>query len=252
MQTLFRKTLSLVSLLAFGAALLCTPEPAAAQATTTKTTFSATVASTDQFVNVTSATGLTGLGSLGQTTSYLYADHELMGVLSIAGTYIGVERAVVGKQSGHTTSALVWLGPANYFRPGGSGDPYGSCVQASLTNLPRISVDTGHIMHCFSTSSTATGQWGPLDPGAGATMGGTSASVAGAQPVLGTSYTISGVNAITSFLLPVGFQPGACLTIIPSGNFTTTATNNIAKATTAVTAKALSMCYDGTNLFPSY
>jgi len=222
------------------------------QATTSKTTFSAAVGRNDQFVTVASATGITGPNSLNTPTTYLYADHELMAVLSVNGTYIGVERASSGKQTGHTTSAVVWLGPANYFRPAGSGDPYGSCVQSNEINLPRISVDTANIMHCFATSATATGQWGPLDPAAGTTLGGTSASVAGAQPVLGTTYSISGTNAITSFLLPTGFAPGACLTIIPTAAFTTTATNNIAKASTAVANKTLFMCYDGTNLNPSY
>jgi len=129
------------------------------QATTSSTTFSTAVGSADQFVVVASATGISAPGPNNATATILYADKEEMRVTSVSGTYIGVERGADGtKQTSHSTSAVVWLGPPNYFRAAGSGDPAGSCTSTLLTNLPRISVDTGNIWTC-PTSGPSSGQW---------------------------------------------------------------------------------------------
>jgi hypothetical protein len=74
----------------------------------------------------------------------------------------------------------------------------------------------------------------------------TVASVAGAQPIPGPVSKISGTNAITSFTFTgngaiglngaatVNSSNGAEFCIIPTGVFTTTATNNIGAATTSI------------------
>lgn len=68
---------------------------------------------------------------------------------------------------------------------------------------------------------------------------------------------ITGTAAISTITAPTGFtgtNRGGCLTLIPDGLWTTTTSDNIALATTAVVSKALTMCYDaGTSKwYPSY
>ena len=62
---------------------------------------------------------------------------------------------------------------------------------------------------------------------------------------------ISGTNAITAWGNPTPDFVGT-ICIIPDAAFTTTATNNIAKATTAVANKALFITFDGSLWYPSY
>jgi hypothetical protein len=62
---------------------------------------------------------------------------------------------------------------------------------------------------------------------------------------------MTGTNAITAWGIPVGCnatpQGGCSFTIIPDAAFTTTATNNIATAVTAVANLAMTWTWDPTN-----
>lgn len=65
---------------------------------------------------------------------------------------------------------------------------------------------------------------------------------------------VSGTAAIDAIIVPLWMEGGAQITLIPLGAFTTTTSNNIALASTAVVNRALIMTYDaGTaKWYPSY
>lgn len=65
-------------------------------------------------------------------------------------------------------------------------------------------------------------------------------------------HHVSGTAEIATITVPTNFY-GGCITLIPDGVFTTTATGgNISLASTGVPNKALLMCYDGVKWNPSY
>lgn len=119
------------------------------QATTTSTTFSLAVAYGDSVVNVTSATGMSAPVQ-GAFQTLLYVDKEAMGVMSINGTSISVQRGLDGtKQSAHATSAPVWIGAPNYFSL--NSDPTGACTSTNEAALPRFFEMSGNGWTCPST-----------------------------------------------------------------------------------------------------
>ncbi len=126
------------------------------QVATVSTTFSTAVAYNATTVNLTSATGVTGLNQ-GAFTTMLYVDRELMGVISISGTAAVVQRGADGtKQSAHNTAAFVWVGPPNYFSL--NSDPIGTCVRANEVALPRFYEMSGNGFDCPAAGPRAN-QW---------------------------------------------------------------------------------------------
>ncbi len=126
------------------------------QVATVSTTFATAVSYNATTVNLTSATGVTGLNQ-GAFTTMLYVDRELMGVISISGVAAVVQRGADGtKQSGHAITATVWLGPPNYFSL--NSDPAGVCVAANEVALPRFYEMSGNGWTC-PTAGPRSGQW---------------------------------------------------------------------------------------------
>lgn len=83
----------------------------------TATTLNAAATSSQTFVSVTSATGITAPNNqTGSGITYLYVDQELMAVVSVAGTIIGVVRAVGGTLAqAHVLNSQVQIGlPADF------------------------------------------------------------------------------------------------------------------------------------------
>lgn len=260
-MTLFNRSIAFALV-----AILSLVGSAFGQTAMTSTTLSTAITTTSSnAIVVASATGITAPtnpaanGSIGgpQTSALtvLMVDKEAMRVTSINGTTIYVQRGFQSVATSHLSGATVWVGPASYY---GAYVPSGSCTPNLLQVLPRIvlagtspNAGTGDKYTCYSTAAGTSGQWARLgDPYA--YYGGSQASIAGAQPVTGSMFGVSGTAAITSFTLPTGFSAGMCFIIIPSAAFTQTATNNIGLATTGVVGKALWECYDGTKVWPSY
>lgn len=220
------------------------------------TTLSSAVTATDNVINVTSATNMVAPGtgsSSAPTGSQLYVvapgnpRGETMFVRSISSTAITVTRGRTGIRSGFPSGSLVLFGPPTWFK---DYDPSGSCTAANTFVTPWVNVLTGAQWLCSTiTLSWVPGWQNPLPPGATAAV----ASVAGATAINGPLQHITGTNAITSFTMGVGWN-GSGFCVIPDAAFTTTATNNILKASTAVAAKTLCWAYDNTNagFTPSY
>jgi hypothetical protein len=193
-------------------------------------------------------------------TSY---NGEAVFVNSVNGTTIGVTRGYNGtKSSKHISGAIVFAGPPPAFH---QVDPSGEAIvvkgTASCTNepyTPYINYLSGHVWLC----STITNSWVPGFFNTAAVPGVTTAVASAAGQVLpsGPLFHITGTAAITGFTSATGMGGlatstiGAPFCVIPDGAFTTTATNNIAKASTAVVDRPLCFTFDQTQklYMPSY
>lgn len=223
------------------------------QTALTSTTVTSVLTANQNVIPVASASGITAMGAQGQYTTLLYIDHELIGVRSISGLNLTVDRglspAPVGEASRttHRNAARVWIGPPAAFT---SAEPYGQCVRSSLVYVPVIVVSTGHKFDCLGL--TTAGAYARTDAPGTPVLGATVASAAGVLSLNATIATVSGTAAITGITVPAGFEPGMTITIIPSGAFTWTTATNIAVAGTAVVNRAIVFTWSGTAWIPSY
>lgn len=120
--------------------------PAAyAQVALPQTTLAAAITSeVSQTVVVTSASGMTA------GTTLLVVDRESMLVNAINGTILTVQRgAAQSKTSKHLNSAVVFNGPAKYFKTGPI-DLTGACTRSEIPALPRINTQTGTVSDCLA------------------------------------------------------------------------------------------------------
>jgi len=134
-------------------ALFAVP-PASAQTILTQTTLAAAVTSTSQtFVTVSSATGITA-----NSTVLFVADGlgELLFVNSVNGTTIGVTRGSNGSQaaSTHASGALVFVAPPYAIA---TQAPTGSCTRSNQLYLPVIALGVGGAES--SIADCVGGQW---------------------------------------------------------------------------------------------
>lgn len=95
---------------------------------------------------------------LGAFQTELFVDAELIGVTSLNGTTLTVQRGLEGTpQTPHASGAVVWWGPPNYFSLS-VGNPSGACTASNVTSLPRFYVFTGQGWTC-PTSGARSGLW---------------------------------------------------------------------------------------------
>lgn len=212
----------------------------------TQTTLSASVASADRTINVTSATGINA-PSQGTVGSQLYVISpgnnrgETMLVQTVVGTVIGVARGRTGNAGSIPNGALVMIGLPNWYR---SYDPAGGCVTASTYISPHVNVLTGAEFLCSPITLSWVAGFGNFasPPAVTAAV----ASAAGAITPSGPLFHVTGALAITGFTLAIG-QVGGTFTIIPDGTFTWTTAGNIGIAGTAVVNRPLTFTWDATN-----
>lgn len=248
---------------------------ASAQTSLTQTTLSSAVAvgpsgaqsglasgSYQTLVTIASGTGV-NLAINGQPTTLLYIGSELMGILTNpTGTTYSVLRGLQGtKIAPHPSGDMVLLetsvspGLGGYSGSGGfqNNDPplNGQCTGTNTLVTPWVNVLTGAQWICSSITTT----WVPgfNNPLATSMPEVTTAvaSAAGQITPSGPFFHITGALAITGFLVPVGCnatpEGGCSFTVIPDAAFTTTATNNIATAVTAVANLPITWRWDATN-----
>jgi hypothetical protein len=211
------------------------------------------------FITVASATGMIGINpNLGVTLSQpsqtmLYVDREAMLVQAVNGLQLTVVRGYNGTvATPHSNGAMVLAGSQRFFYtndPGGQNNATGSianvpCVLANVVASPWVNIRTGYQWYCNANSLVWTpGFNNPMLP-LGASQA-TVASAAGAVNVGGPVFKVSGALAITSWTFTGNQNIGvagaatansqtAQFCIIPTGAFTTTATNNIGVAYAAV------------------
>ena len=147
---------------------------------------------------------------------------------------------------------MVLAGAPRFFYnydPGGTPTVQGSfsnvpCVLAATLVSPWVNIRSGYQYYCNANSLTWTPGFNNPSLPLGASQA-TVSSVAGATNVGGPVFKVSGTNAITSWTFTgnqnIGLAGAATVNnqlgqfcVIPTGAFTTTATNNIGTASTAV------------------
>lgn len=258
--------------------MLCPALASAQQNTLVQTTLSAAVAApsnpnsppiTPVLVQVASATGITGISLNatstlgGQNQWIIYVDREAMAVVSVSGTSLQVLRGWNGTlASAHASGQMVLYGRAPWFyvtdpgvpSNGGLGVSHLPCTSTTVYVTPWLNIKSGAQWLCSSVSSTYEPGWNNSLADSHSGDFGTSAAATGAQTIPGPFFRLSGTNAITIFTIPVGFNATAVgsgsFCVYPTGAFTTTATSNIASATTAVAGKTLCFTWNpGTSLF---
>lgn len=255
------------------AAVICLSFSAFGQTALVQTTLSAAMqSSSTTTVAVASATGIAA-GSILYIEDGTAYNGEAMFVNSVSGTTLGVTRGYSGTAANpHISGALVFVSPAastglpafyTYDPAGAAPFVNGTSSCSNTAETPWINVRTGNQWLC----STVSLSWVPgffnfeAPPGVTTAV----ASVAGVTAVSGPLFHVTGTNAITAWGSSttrgsVGQGGGTSDTIgsafcvIPDAIFTTTATNNIALASTAVVNKTLCFTYDQTNkkYVPSY
>jgi len=137
-----KNTIRLIGLLALAASL------ALGQTALTKTTFSTAITANADFVTVASATGITAPTTSSQTA--LYAGQEIMRVISVSGTRIGVLRGIETRRQKHASGAAVYAGPPDGFAatPPAENAP---CTVAEQPYRPLIVPATGDFFDCDGT-----------------------------------------------------------------------------------------------------
>ncbi len=225
--------------------------------TLTQTSLSGAVTANATVVTVASATGIS-VGNVlsGTVGTQLYVvdigqqKGEVMTVQSLVPNTTTSFKVVrtTGQTVAHASGAMVLAGAPNLFT---KYTPTGSCTRSTTQVTPVVNTITGEQWLC----STITGTWTPgfQNSSVPAQTGTLVASVAGATAVNAPLQHVNGTEAITSFTMGIGWNGGGfCL--YPDAAFTGTATNNIAKAFTAVADRTLCFTYDATNakFAPSY
>ncbi len=234
----------------------------------TQTTLSAAVGRTSNVLPVASATGISA--PVMNVSQQLYiigpgqARGELMTVVSVSGTQIGVSRLDEFK-SHWPSGSLVLIGPVPtasaqfggaIFQPFQTFDPTGanasavSAVTAGVQITPFVNVTNGNQWLWSTITLCWVPGWQNTDsPACTAAV----ASAAGVILPSGPLFHVTGALAVTGFTIPVGFTHGS-FTVIPDGTFTWTAAGNIAVLGTAVVNRALTFTWDATNskFIPSY
>jgi hypothetical protein len=214
------------------------------------TTLSSAVTATGEHIVLGSWAYITAPGPNDSQLYNLLIDGEMFRAQAIdpPGTnYIRVIRGVRGTlRTTHASGTTVWAAPSRAFV---DKDPQGTCTRTALAYVPVISIQTRGTFDCIG------GTWVRTDrPGATYSSTVIASGASATVTVPAQLFKISGNSAITTFNLPAGWAPGMCFRIIPTGNFTLTANaGNIAKASTAVTGRVLSVCYGANSLlYPSY
>lgn len=224
-----------------------------AQTALTQTTLSSAALSTDNIINVTSATGISAPAP-GVTATQLYViapgnpRGEVMLVQAVSSTAITVARGRQGARTAFPSGSRVLIGNPNYFK---DYEPSGGCTTAATTYTPWVTTRTGLQWLCSTITLSWVPGWGNTTAPIASTA--SVASAAGAILPSGPLFTVSGTSAITGFTIPVGFVSG-CFTTIPTGAFTWTTAGNIGLAGTAVVGRALTFCWHdtGAKFYPSY
>jgi hypothetical protein len=255
------RTLKL-SVLALALTLLSAIGINAQQFTLTQTTLTSDVTAAQTTFQLGTVTGISGQGGGGVASSTdgsggpgtgtgIYIDAEYASVISVNtnAKTVRVMRGLDGtKATAHKASNMVLFGNPNAFV---TFNPAGTCTVANVPAQPTINVNTGQQWLCSSITLTWVPGFNNGTASQPLTVTTAVASVAGTTTPSGPLFHITGTNAITAWGIPIGCNAtvrGGCqFTVIPDAAFTTTATNNIATAITAVANLPIVFTWDATN-----
>lgn len=254
------KTIRLIFILAFGLGFALAAD---AQTAMTTTYLSSAITNAGaQTIAVGSTTGISVGNDVliedGSVSSAMNGATEVVEVEAVpTSTTLYVRRGALSTVGAtHAKGVVLIAGPPQAF---GAIEPTGSCtVGAGLAAYtPYVNTKTGNQWLCSSITNTWVPGFFNVDGQASVTTA--VASVAGATNPSGPLFHVTGTNAITAWgtSTTAGLGAGggsnsnntigANFCVIPDAAFTTTATNNIAVASTAVANKILCFAWDATN-----
>jgi hypothetical protein len=234
----------ILSVLSLAALALIGGETASAQINTLLgPSLSSAITASQQNFQLSSVTGITASLSV---STVLFIDKEEMLVNSVATpttTSVTVQRGYAGTMAvAHINAAVVLAGRPDWFY---RYDPTGACTASVTNTTPFVNTANGNQWLCSTVTLSWVPGWGNDMASVGVTAA--VASAAGQITPSGPLFEVSGTAAITGFLYPIGIGAGMAaggFCMIPTGTFTTTATNNIAVASTAVVGKLLCETWD--------
>ena len=234
-----------------------------------QTTLSGAITASQTTIPVVAATNISArLANLNQQIYVIGPGQprgELMTVTAVSGTQIQVSRLDEYKAF-WPSGSLVLIGPtptigSNFagnvmggfqtFNPPGASASNNSSSASAVQVTPWVNIITGEQWIFSSVLSCWVPGWNNVNPPAVTTA---VASVAGTVTPSGPMFHITGTNAITGFVRPVGFT-GGIINVIPDAVFTwTTGDGSIALGGTAVVNKTLTFTYDASvsKWTPSY
>jgi hypothetical protein len=238
---------------------------AQAQTALSATTLGAAVTTTTQTtITLASTSTMLAPGPANRVNTVLYVDKERMDLRSVTdSTHVVVDRHVgIGASAMptlHANGATVYFSltvtySANFVVPAPSffsngnaivAEVSGACTRTSELVVPKIYLYSGDMFDCMG------GNWTMTNNRDRPTFGAVVASPAGLLTPTGTTFHVSGTNAITGIVVPAGWAPGMELYIVPDGAFTWTTATNISLAGTAVANKVIVFVWDGTKWNPS-
>lgn len=221
-----------------------------------KTTVTTAITDSQTTFAVGSTTGMqVATGQAGGTKLYVVDIGQTMGEPMDVLTVVNSTTVTVGRTRGravnHTAGAMVLIATvSNWFQ---NKDPQGkikgTCAQEYVT--PWVNTETGRIWACSSKSLTYVAHWGNY-AGTPQVLSATATdAVAGATPIAGPLVEVATTNAITSFTMSTGWN-GQPFCLLPTAAFTGTATNNIAKAFTAVANRTLCFTWNSNLTTPAF
>lgn len=241
------------------AALLLVSGAASAQTALTSTTLSTAITgTTDQQMVITSTTGWTATTTGVQ--AYALIDREIVSVRTVNTTtkVIGITRGQLSTRAmTHISGATVWYLPAN-INAAINYVPSGQCTRTALSAVPVVvqggvglTSEVGGLWDCLGV--TTAGQWVETNGNDGLYVFGSTVASATSVTPTGNYFKMSGtVNPVSTIVLPAGTSAGFCLSIEPTGAWVTDTGGNILIASTAVTGKVMTMCWNGAKWAPSY
>ncbi len=173
---------------------------------------------------------------------------ELMNVKAIPSSGVVTVDRGVSVRTAHISGAYVLIAPRQTaFQGSDPGISQPTCTAATSGYSPWLNATTGAQWICNAYVGAATGTWGPgwgnLSTSPQMFSSTATGSVGGACPVPSPLFKMSGTEACTSFTTSAGWH-GNGFCVYPTAAFTGTASNNIAKAFTAVADRILCFAWD--------
>ncbi len=212
----------------------------------TQTTLSGAVSKSANFLPVAANTGITApVNNISQKIYVINPNTtkgELMTVVSVSGTQIGVSRLDEFRQ-GFISGAIVVIGvsPASpWVTSFHEFNPVGAVTAAEVEVTPWINAVTGE-QWLRGTDGLWVSGWNNPTSIKGLTTD--VASFAGFVLPTGPLFHMTGSAAVTGITIPVGFSGGS-FTTINDAAWTWTKTNNLGDAGTAVALETTTFTWD--------
>lgn len=246
-------------------AILCTVQSFGQTALGSTTLTSAVLTPNVTTINLPT-TGMLNAGPANQINTVLYANRELMRVITVVdSTHVTVQRGQnQTRPFVHASGTKVYYGPptGNFFANSpDAAESWGSCLNSNEVSLPKIYVTTGDIFQCYQTGAAGTsGQWirighGTMSPAGSRVSAFCTGTAGSAETEYLNGAACSGATTLTARQIISTGGTLANLYVVSSAAFTggtnkdviTVYKNGSATAITCTAAATATTCSDTTH-----